>query len=552
MKKFARCVLILILVVIISGVGGYFYEDNTITPMYESVAQLYVVPGTQSEASIRAKDGGLNKDFMIIFSSNVVIEAAQRIAGTTEDISQYLTVSSPADSNIVELKIVNPDQNTAKTYVDAVAQTAVKTTTIIPVESMQILSEGTSSGVSFKQHLYRNTIFIAGAAGVVCIFIEIIVCLILCAFKKKEDRSDDEYEYEARYGRYVYPRHELIDSDAKRLPHENARKASSDDILAAFDDEEDDDDEDIDFLTKNVMKKAEVDYQKEVAAAKEATAEPVSGSKLKVEYNNMPSESEPKVEEKPEPKMETVTEPEPEVKSEPKIEEEPEIITAAEPKVEEKPEVIAEPEPEVVAEPEPEVVAEPEPEIIAEPEPEVVAEPEPEVVAEPEPEVVAESEPEIIAEAEVVTEPEPEISSEPESITESEVEPEAEIEKEKEDVVAKAFASEPEPEVVAEPEPEISSEPETEVVTEPATEPEEEKEDVVARAFSLESEPEVVAEPEPEISSEPEAEVVTESVAETFEESVSEDITEPETEETPEDIEEKAVFDVRILGRIIK
>ena len=519
MKKFARCVLILILVVIISGVGGYFYEDNTITPMYESVAQLYVVPGTQSEASIRAKDGGLNKDFMIIFSSNVVIEAAQRIAGTTEDISQYLTVSSPADSNIVELKIVNPDQNTAKTYVDAVAQTAVKTTTIIPVESMQILSEGTSSGVSFKQHLYRNTIFIAGAAGVVCIFIEIIVCLILCAFKKKEDHSDDEYEYEARYGRYVYPRHELIDSDAKRLPHENARKASSDDILAAFDDEEDDDDEDIDFLTKNVMKNAEADYQKEVAAAKEA-AEPVLGSKLKVEYNNMPSESEPKVEEKPEPKMETVTEPETEVKSEPKIEEEPEIITAAEPKEEEKPEVIAEPEPEVVAE--------------------------------PEPEVVAESEPEIIAEAEVVTEPEPEISSEPESVTESEVEPEAEIEKEKEDVVAKAFASEPEPEVVAEPEPEISSEPETEVVTEPATEPEEEKEDVVARAFSLESEPEVVAEPEPEISSEPEAEVVTESVAETFEESVSEDITEPEIEETPEVIEEKAVFDVRILGRIIK
>ena len=545
MKKFARCVLILILVVIISGVGGYFYEDNTITPMYESVAQLYVVPGTQSEASIRAKDGGLNKDFMIIFSSNVVIEAAQRIAGTTEDISQYLTVSSPADSNIVELKIVNPDQNTAKTYVDAVAQTAVKTTTIIPVESMQILSEGTSSGVSFKQHLYRNTIFIAGAAGVVCIFIEIIVCLILCAFKKKEDHSDDEYEYEARYGRYVYPRHELIDSDAKRLPHENVRKASSDDILAAF--EEEDDDDDIDFLTKNVMKKAEADYQKEVAAAKEA-AEPVLGSKLKVEYNNMPSESEPKVEEKPEPKMETVTEPKTEVKSEPKIEEEPEIITAAEPKEEEKTEVIAEPEPEVVAEPEPEVVAESEPEIIAEPEPEVVAEPEPEVVAEPEPEVVAESEPEIIAEAEVVTEPEPEISSEPESVTESEVEPEAEIEKEKEDVVAKAFASEPEPEVVAEPEPEISSEPETEVVTEP----EEEKEDVVARAFSLESEPEVVAEPEPEISSEPEAEVVTESVAETFEESVSEDITEPEIEETPEVIEEKAVFDVRILGRIIK
>ena len=145
MKKFARCLLILILVVILSVVGGYFYEDSTITPMYESVSKIYVVPGSDSEASIRAKDGGLNKDFMIIFSSNVVIEAAQRIAGTSEDISEYLTVTSPADSNIVELKVINPDQNTAKTYVDAIAKTAVKTTTIIPVESMQILSEGTST-----------------------------------------------------------------------------------------------------------------------------------------------------------------------------------------------------------------------------------------------------------------------------------------------------------------------------------------------------------------------------------------------------------------------
>lgn len=80
MKKFARCILILILVAILSGVGGYIYENNTMTPMYESVAKLYVVPGSQNEASIRAKNGGLNHDFMIIFSSKVVIESAQRLA----------------------------------------------------------------------------------------------------------------------------------------------------------------------------------------------------------------------------------------------------------------------------------------------------------------------------------------------------------------------------------------------------------------------------------------------------------------------------------------
>lgn len=183
--------------------------------MYESTTQLYVVPGEENEASIRANNGGLKDDFTIIFKSSVVISAAQRIAGTSEDIAQYLTVSSPANSNIVEIKCVNPDQNTAKKYVDAVASTAIKTTSIIPVKSIQILSEGTSSGVSFKPDLYKNTGIIAGTACAVCMFIEIIVCLIISAFKSKEDDFNHEYEYERRFGRMDYIDHkpQLIETD---------------------------------------------------------------------------------------------------------------------------------------------------------------------------------------------------------------------------------------------------------------------------------------------------------------------------------------------------
>ena len=348
MKKFARCLLILILVVILSVVGGYFYEDSTITPMYESVSKIYVVPGSDSEASIRAKDGGLNKDFMIIFSSNVVIEAAQRIAGTSEDISEYLTVTSPADSNIVELKVINPDQNTAKTYVDAIAKTAVKTTTIIPVESMQILSEGTSTGNTFKPNLYRNTVIIAGMASAVCIFIELVVCLILCAFKKKEDHSDDEYEYEARFGRYVYPRQELIDSEQHRLPHDNTKKAGTDDILAAFDD--DDDDDNIDFLTKNAVDKHDETFKKEAAVARESESEPILNQEIKIESETVSKQEAPiKVEYESEVKEEA--EPEPEA--------EPEVQEEAEPEPEAEPEVQVEAEPEIEAEPEVQAEAEP-------------------------------------------------------------------------------------------------------------------------------------------------------------------------------------------------
>ena len=419
MKKFARCLLILILVVILSVVGGYFYEDSTITPMYESVSKIYVVPGSDSEASIRAKDGGLNKDFMIIFSSNVVIEAAQRIAGTSEDISEYLTVTSPADSNIVELKVINPDQNTAKTYVDAIAKTAVKTTTIIPVESMQILSEGTSTGNAFKPNLYRNTVIIAGMASAVCIFIELVVCLILCAFKKKEDHSDDEYEYEARFGRYVYPRQELIDSEQHRLPHDNTKKAGTDDILAAFDDDDDDDDN-IDFLTKNAVDKHDETFKKEAAVARESESEPILNQEIKIESETVSKQEAPI-----------------------KVEYESEVKEEAEPEPEAEPEVQEEAEPE--AEPEVHEEAEPEPE--AEPEVQVEAEPEPEA----EPEVQEEAEPEPEAEPEVQVEAEPEIEAEPE--VQAEAEPD-----EAEDVIAKAFAVQSEEDVV-EPEPFIEPEP---------------------------------------------------------------------------------------------
>ena len=231
MKKFSRCVLILILVAIISGVAGYMYENKKILPMYESTTQLYVVPGEENEASIRASNGGLKEDFTIIFKSNVVISAAQKIAGTSEDIAQYLEVSSPANSNIVEIKCVNPDQNTAKKYVDAVAATAIKTTSIIPVNSIQILSEGTSSGVAFKPDLYRNTAIITGIASAICLFIEVIVCLFISAFKSKDDDYNHEFEYERRFGHMDYIDHkpQLIedgkDKQAKAVSAANVDEA---------------------------------------------------------------------------------------------------------------------------------------------------------------------------------------------------------------------------------------------------------------------------------------------------------------------------------------
>ena len=247
MRKFSRCILILLMVSILAGVGGYFYEKNNISPVYSSTAQLYVVPGEENEASVRASNGGLNNDFMIIFTSNVVISDAQKTLGTTEDISKYLTVSSPANSNIVELKCINADQETAKSYVDAIAKTAIKTTSIIPVKSIQILSEGTATNEAVRPDLYKKTGYITGVAAVICIILEIITVLIINAFKKPEDNSDDEWEYERYYGKYAKANNDtlLLTGDNVNLSKKEQKKIrnekkKTDKFLDGFDPEKSD------------------------------------------------------------------------------------------------------------------------------------------------------------------------------------------------------------------------------------------------------------------------------------------------------------------------
>lgn len=227
MKKFSRCALILIIVTLLGAIGGYIYESSTTTPMYTSTAKIIVTPGEKNEATVRATDGGLVKDFEIVFKSNVVISAAQKTAGTSEDIAQYLTVNTVPNSNIIELTITNPDQNTAKTYVDAIAKNAMKTTSIVAVESIQVLEYGSESNVAIKPDINRKAAIIAGIVAAICLAIELIVIFVMNAFKD-DDNSDDEMDYERRFGNMV-PANYMLTYD-KNVYHNGS-------------DEEDDDDE---------------------------------------------------------------------------------------------------------------------------------------------------------------------------------------------------------------------------------------------------------------------------------------------------------------------
>jgi capsular polysaccharide biosynthesis protein len=283
MKKFSRCALILIIVTLLGAIGGYVFENSTTTPVYSSTARVIVTPGEKNEASVRATDGGLVKDFEVVFASSTVISAAQKTAGTSEDIGQYLTVNTVPNSNIVELTVTNPDQTTAKNYVDAVAKNVSKTTSILTVESIQVLEYGDESNIAFKPDVLKNAGIIAAIVAAICLVVELIIIFVLSAFKDDDD-SDDELAYERRYG--MVPAGYMLAYNKEEINH--ARLNSEDD------DDEDDDEEDedekfnkaigVDAYKEELGKLGGDDTKKNKKKAKKAEeAEPVYESDVEEE-----------------------------------------------------------------------------------------------------------------------------------------------------------------------------------------------------------------------------------------------------------------------------
>jgi len=260
MKKFARFLLIWMIVSILSGVIGYMWLINEISPIYSSTAQLYVVPGETAEASLRASDGGLKEDFAIVFKSNLVISDAQKAVGTTEDLNSYITVNTPRNSNVIEIICNDPDQATAKLYVDAVAKSALKTTTIIPVERISILSEGTASGYAVQPHLYRYTVYLIFAGSLICFFIELIVALLISAFGSKRE-EDEEAEYNRYYGNVVKYSENITKSESvKEIKKAKKESAASLDDGLSLDESEG---MDLDILTDIQIDDEESDFTNE-------------------------------------------------------------------------------------------------------------------------------------------------------------------------------------------------------------------------------------------------------------------------------------------------
>jgi hypothetical protein len=154
-------------------------------------------------------------------------------------------VNTVPNSNIVELTVTNPDQTTAKNYVDAVAKNVSKTTSILTVESIQVLEYGDESNIAFKPDVLKNAGIIAAIVAAICLVVELIIVFVLNAFKDDDD-ADDELAYGRGYG--MVPAGYMLAYNKEEINH--ARLASNED-----DDEEEDEDEKV--SRKKKSKKAE-------------------------------------------------------------------------------------------------------------------------------------------------------------------------------------------------------------------------------------------------------------------------------------------------------
>lgn len=267
---------------ILSGVGVYFLMDSRITPVYYSSSQIYVITGSESESSLRASDGGLRDDFGYVFKGKDVIYSAQRSLGTSEDLAGYITVKTPPNSNVVEVICKNPDQLTAKKYVDAVVNSAVKNATLIPAQSMTVISEGTIDNTPVKPNFIKYTVALALAASFLWFMVELIIALIIMAFKDN-DSEDDEADYYRNFIRneavlYAQNLPEQVKTDVekkeikKQSKKEEKERRMAEDFLSDYDDDDDFSEIEEDIMEIDVLSDIEEEHIKKKKKPKSSSA----------------------------------------------------------------------------------------------------------------------------------------------------------------------------------------------------------------------------------------------------------------------------------------
>lgn len=165
--------LVIILVTLLCATVAFAYTKFMITPMYKSTTSIYVL-NKQNEGTVTSSDLSastqLTYDYsQLIKSKSVALEVIKRLKldMTPEALVRRITTSTPSNSRIINISVIDANPETAKKIADTVRnEAAIKIQEVTACEAVNMVDEANVPRSRYSPS-YTKNVSIGGAVGFV-------------------------------------------------------------------------------------------------------------------------------------------------------------------------------------------------------------------------------------------------------------------------------------------------------------------------------------------------------------------------------------------------
>ena len=186
--------VIIILCGILFAAGAFAYTKVFVTPEYQSTTKMYVL-SQQSSDTITQGDMQtstyLTKDYAELIKSRTVTEAVIADLGldmSSATLLSKISVSTPADTRVVEIRVIDEDPNKAAEMANEVRNAAGEhIQSVMNIEAVNTVEDANIPSYPISPNTMQNTVVGGMAGGIIIIAILIITYLTNDAIQTNDD-----------------------------------------------------------------------------------------------------------------------------------------------------------------------------------------------------------------------------------------------------------------------------------------------------------------------------------------------------------------------------
>lgn len=178
---------------VLMGAIAFIISRFLMTPMYESVSELYVLSKSTSITSLADIQTGTNltNDYMVVVEGRPILEQVIENLTLQEDyaeLAEKVELNNPSDSRILQIIVKDMDPNRAKLIADEIAKIASAfISEKMDQDPPTIIQNGYADGEPVSPNIVKNTVLGALLGAVLAMMIVIISYLLNDTIMSTED-----------------------------------------------------------------------------------------------------------------------------------------------------------------------------------------------------------------------------------------------------------------------------------------------------------------------------------------------------------------------------